>query len=136
VDSTQVVGKGNRPQTRAQYCQTALNAFRDVSDALITREKVDAVRAEARAVEANEDAVRLMSMRETNGRASGLDVLEAKQRLYLAEQSFNQTEISRRLVIVQLYKALGGGWNLTDAQWVAANTAVPAQTQPAPAPKP
>jgi multidrug efflux system outer membrane protein len=124
-------------QTRAQYWQTALNAFRDVSDALITREKVDAVRAEqARAVQANEDAVRLMSMRETNGRASGLDVLEAKQRLYLAEQSFNQTEISRRLVIVQLYKALGGGWNLTDAQWVAANTAVPAQTQPAPAPKP
>jgi multidrug efflux system outer membrane protein len=124
-------------QTRAQYWQTALNAFRDVSDALITREKVDAVRAEqARAVQANEDAVRLMSMRETNGRASGLDVLEAKQRLYLAQQSFNQTEISRRLVIVQLYKALGGGWNLTDAQWVAANTAAGAQTQPAPAPKP
>jgi multidrug efflux system outer membrane protein len=33
-------------QTRAQYWQTALNAFRDVSDALITREKLDAVRAE------------------------------------------------------------------------------------------
>ena len=30
-----------------------------------------------------------------------------------------QTEVSRRLIIVQLYKALGGGWNLTDPQWVA-----------------
>ena len=124
-------------QTRAQYMQTTLSAFRDVSDALISREKVDAIHAEqARAVQANEDAVRLISMRETNGRASSLDVLEAKQRLFLAQQSLNQTEISRRLVIIQLYKALGGGWNLTDAQWVAANTAAGAQTQPAPAPKP
>jgi len=123
-------------QTRAQYLQTALNAFRDVSDALISREKVDAVHAEqARAVQANEDAVRLMTMRQTNGRASGLDVLEAKQRLFLAQQSLNQTEISRRLVIIQLYKALGGGWNLTDAQWVAANSSPGAQSPP-PAQKP
>src|SRR5208337_4072164 len=118
-------------QTRAQYLQTTLSAFRDVSDALISREKVDAVHAEqARAVQANEDAVRLTTMRQTNGRASGLEVLEAKQRLFLAQQSLNQTEISRRLVIVQLYKALGGGWNLTDAQWVAANASPGAQSPP------
>lgn len=124
-------------QTRAQYLQTTLGAFRDVSDALISREKVDAIHAEqARALQANEDAVRLMTLRQSNGRASGLDVLEAKQRLFLAQQSLNQTEIGRRLVVVQLYKALGGGWNLTDAQWVSASTAAGPQTQPAPAPKP
>ena len=43
-----------------------------------------------------------------------------------------QTEINRRLVIVQLYKALGGGWNLTDAQWTAANTQTGAQNPPGP----
>jgi multidrug efflux system outer membrane protein len=123
-------------QTRAQYMQTTLSAFRDVSDALISREKVDAIHAEqVRAVQANEDAVRLMTMRQTNGRASGLDVLEAKQRLFLVQQSLNQTEISRRLVIIQLYKALGGGWNLTDAQWVAANSSPGAQS-PSPVKKP
>src|SRR5215467_7127268 len=37
------------------------------------------------------------------------------------------TEIHRRLVVVQLYKALGGGRNLTDTQWRAADTMPPAQ---------
>ena len=73
-------------QTKAQYNQTALSAFRDVSDALITREKLDAIRAEqAKAVQSNEDAVRLMSMRFTNGRVGGLEVLESKQRLYSSQ---------------------------------------------------
>ena len=115
-------------QTRAQYFQTALGAFRDVSDALITREKLDAIRAEqAKALQSNEDAVRLTSMRLTNGKVSGLDVLEAKQRFYSSQLAINQTEVNRRLIIVQLYKALGGGWKLTDAQWMVPH--------PAPAPQ-
>jgi multidrug efflux system outer membrane protein len=123
-------------QTKAQYMQTTLSAFRDVSDALITREKLDAVRAEqAKVVQSNEDAVRLVSMRFTNGTVGGLDVLESKQRLYSAQLALSQTEINRRLIIVQLYKALGGGWNLTDAQWMAANS-VPATQNPPPANKP
>jgi multidrug efflux system outer membrane protein len=118
-------------QTRAQYLQTALGAFRDVSDALITRDKVDAIRAEqAKALQSNEDAVRLTSMRLTNGTVGGLDVLEAKQRLYSSQLAISQTEVNRRLIIVQLYKALGGGWKLSDAQWMPPNP-VPA-TQPSP----
>jgi len=123
-------------QTREQYLQTALSAFRDVSDALISREKIDAVRAEqARAVQSNEDALRLTTLRYDNGLSSNMAVLEANQRLLSAQVSLAQTEIGRRVVIVQLYKALGGGWNLTDAQWVAASTAPVAQS-PAPAQKP
>jgi outer membrane protein, multidrug efflux system len=123
-------------QTKAQYLQTTLGAFRDVSDALISRDKIDATRAEqARAVKSNEDAVRLMSMRFTNGQVGNIEVLEAKQRLYSAQLTLNQTEINRRLIIVQLYKALGGGWNLTDAQWMAANSA-PAAQSPPPSQKP
>jgi outer membrane protein, multidrug efflux system len=116
-------------QTRAQYLQTTLNAFRDVSDALISREKIDALRAEqAESLRLNESSVQLMSSRLSNGQASGLEVLEAKQRLYAAQLALNQTEISRRIVIVQLYKALGGGWNLTDAQWTTANVSIGPQT--------
>ena len=123
-------------QTKAQYNQTALSAFRDVSDALITREKLDAIRAEqAKVVSSSEDGVRLVSMRFTNGTVGGLDVLESKQRLYSAQLAISQTEINRRLIIVQLYRALGGGWNLTDTQWMAANS-LPATQAPPPDKKP
>jgi multidrug efflux system outer membrane protein len=123
-------------QARAQYLQTALGAFRDVSDALITREKLDAIHAEqAKALQSNEDALRVMSMRFTNGTVSNLEVLEAKQGLYSSQLAFNQTEVNRRLIIIQLYTALGGGWNLSDAQWMAASTQ-PAVSNPRPAKKP
>src|SRR5215472_12128421 len=118
-------------QTRAQYLQTALGAFRDVSDALVTRDKLDAIRAEqAKALQSNEDAVRLTSMRLTNGKVSGLDVLEAKQRLYSSQLAIRQTEVNRRLIVIQLYKALGGGWKLTDQQWMAPNSGPAAQASP------
>jgi multidrug efflux system outer membrane protein len=116
-------------EAKAQYLQTALNAFRDVSDTLISREKYNAIRVEQiRAVESGEEAVRLALLRYTEGLSNYNEVLEAQQRLYPAQVALAQTEINRRLVIVQLYKALGGGWNLTDAQWVTANSPAGART--------
>jgi multidrug efflux system outer membrane protein len=123
-------------QATAQYLQTALSAFRDVSDALISREKYDAIRVELlRAVQSNEEAVQLSLMRYVEGLSSYNEVLEAQQRLYPARLALAQTEINRRLVVVQLYKALGGGWNLTDAQWMAANPLTGTQSS-APVKKP
>jgi multidrug efflux system outer membrane protein len=108
-------------ETRARYGQAAINAFRDVSDALISREKFDAVRGELiRAVQSNEQAVNLATTRYLEGLSTYNEVLEAEQRLYPAQLALAETEISRKLVVVQLYKALGGGWNLTDPQWTAA----------------
>jgi multidrug efflux system outer membrane protein len=110
-------------QARAEYEQTALNAFRDVSDALISREKYDGARMERiRAVESGQEAVSLSRMRYLEGLSNYNEVLEAQQRLFPAQLALAETEINRRVVIVQLYKALGGGWNLTDAQWSAAHT--------------
>lgn len=111
----------NWEEARAQYMQTALSAFRDVSDALISREKYDAVRAELiPAVQFNEQAVRLARSRYVEGISNYNEVLEAQQRLYPAQLALAETEISCRLIVIQLYKALGGGWNLTDPQWVSA----------------
>ena len=125
-----------REQARAQYFETALSAFRDVSDALVSHEKLDAVHAEqVKAVHSSEDGLRVMTARFTNGQVGNLEVLEASQRLYSAQLSLNQTEIYQRLIIVQLYKALGGGWNLTDAQWMTASKQ-PAAQNPLPAKKP
>jgi multidrug efflux system outer membrane protein len=121
-------------QTRAQYLQTALSAFRDVSDALISRERYDTIRSDlSRAVQSSEEAVGLARMRYVEGLSSYNEVLEAQQRLYPAQLALAQTEINRRLVIVQLYRALGGGWNLTDAQWL---TASPLPGAPGPPPPP
>jgi multidrug efflux system outer membrane protein len=116
-------------EARAEYEQTALNAFRDVSDALIAREKYDATRLElTRAVLFAQEAVDLSLMRYTYGLSSYNEVLEAQQRLFPAQLALAQTEINRRVVIVQLYKALGGGWNLTDTQWTAASSPASART--------
>jgi len=113
-------------QTRLQYLQTVLNAFRDVSDALISREKLEGIRAEQiREVQSAKEAVGLARTRYVEGLSSYIEVLEAQQALFPAEFALAGTEISRRIAVVQLYKALGGGWNLSDAQWMSGNPSIP-----------
>jgi len=105
-------------EARAAYEQAALSAFRDVSNALIAREKLEAMRAEQiKAVDAYREAVDVSQQRYVAGKSSYFEVLEAQQELFPAENALAETELDRRLVIVQLYEALGGGWNLPDAQW-------------------
>ena len=108
-------------QAKLQYQQTVLNAFQDVSNALISREKYEGIRAQqAIAVEAYADSFRLANMRYDQGFSSYYEVLEAQQLMLPAQLALAQTELNRRLVIIQLYKALGGGWNLTDSDFQAA----------------
>lgn len=105
-------------QTRIAYEQTALAAFRDVSNALITREKLESVRErQVEAVQALQLAVDLSTQRYVAGKSGYFEVLEAQQQLFPAEIALAQTEVERRLVIVRLYQALGGGWNVRDSDW-------------------
>jgi multidrug efflux system outer membrane protein len=105
-------------ETALQYQQTALSAFQDVSNALISRQQYEATRVEqARAEQAFQDAVKVAFQRYNAGKASYYEVLEAQQLLFPSQSNLAQTQLNQRLVIVQLYKALGGGWNLQDAQW-------------------
>jgi multidrug efflux system outer membrane protein len=105
-------------QTKLQYEQTAQIAFQDVSNALISREKYEGIRAgQAEAVEAYQESVKVSLQRYLAGRASYFEVLDAQQQLFPAENALAVTELSQRTVIVQLYKALGGGWNLQDPAW-------------------
>jgi len=114
-------------ETKLQYELTALSAFQDVSNALITRQKLEGIRAEqVRAVGAYQESVRVSLLRYVAGKASYFEVLEAQIQLFPAENSLAVTELNRRTVVVQLYKALGGGWNLNDPDWVG----------PAPPPSP
>jgi multidrug efflux system outer membrane protein len=107
-------------QTNLAYRQTILNAFRDVSDALLSRQEYETMRVnQSQAVASLQEAVRLADVRYTQGFSGYYEVLEAQQQLFPAELALAQTELQRRLVVIQLYKALGGGWKLTDAQFQA-----------------
>jgi outer membrane protein, multidrug efflux system len=106
-------------ETKLQYQQAALNAFQDVSNALISRTKYDVIRVDQqRAVDNYREAVRIAQLRYNAGKASYYEVLQWQQQLFPAETALAETETSRRIVIIQLYRALGGGWNLTDPQWM------------------
>ena len=99
-----------------------LTALREVSDALTALAKLsDAETGQERAVKALEEAVRHATDRYTYGLASYFEVLEAQQQLYPAQSTLAQIRRNRLTTYVQLYKALGGGWNLTDAQWTGQN---------------
>ena len=106
-------------QTKLEYQLIALRAFQDVSDALTSREKYEGIRAaQMQAVDAYRESVTVALDRYVAGRANYYEVLEAQQQLFPAENALAVTELNRRVVIVQLYKALGGGWNLSDPQWI------------------
>jgi outer membrane protein, multidrug efflux system len=122
-------------QAKLQYEETALNAFTDVSNALISRQKFEVIRVEqARSVDAYENAVAYSLQRYNAGKASYFEVLDAQLQLYPQQNALAQTELNRRVVLVQLYLALGGGWNLTDADWqkhtVTPGPAAPANPHP------
>ncbi len=85
---------------------------------MISRQKYEAIRQEQeREVAAYEESVKIALLRYNAGKASYYEVLEAQQQLFPAQNALAITELNRRVVIIQLYLALGGGWNLTDADW-------------------
>jgi len=106
-------------QAKAQYLQGALKAFQEVSDALVAEQKLTELEEQQkRQVAALNASVAISNKRYRGGLASYYEVLEAQQLLFPAEIALSQTRRDRHLAMVQLYKALGGGWKLTDAQWV------------------
>jgi outer membrane protein, multidrug efflux system len=106
-------------QARLQYEQAVLTALREVSDALTALGKLsEAEVGQDRAVQALEEAVGHATDRYRYGLASYYEVLEAQQQLYPAQNTLAQIRRDRLLSHVRLYKALGGGWSLTEAQWM------------------
>jgi multidrug efflux system outer membrane protein len=106
---------------KLQYQQTALNAFGDVASALVARQKLAEVRdRQERAVSAYGEAVKLSTQRYSSGRASYYEVIQSQLLLYPSEVALAQTKRDQFIAIVQLYRALGGGWNLPDGDWSGA----------------
>jgi multidrug efflux system outer membrane protein len=98
-------------QVVAQYEQTVLTAFREVEDSLVAvRTARTQSEAQQQQVAALQSALKLAELRYKGGLANYLDVLVARRNLFEAELALTGTRRLHLVSIVQLYKALGGGW--------------------------
>jgi outer membrane protein, multidrug efflux system len=114
--------KAQFDEAKAAYQQTILTSFQEVSDALITRQKLaEEYVYDGQAVVALVESVDLSTQRYLNGKSSYYEVLQAQQELYPTQRAQVQTQVGELLAIVQLYKALGGGWQSTLPQTNSAN---------------
>jgi multidrug efflux system outer membrane protein len=105
-------------QAKVQYESAVTNAFGEVSTALVAHQKLAEVETQqTRTVIAYREAVRLANIRYLAGLSSYVEVLDAQQQLFPAENALAQARLSRLSNFVQLYKALGGGWNVADPAW-------------------
>ena len=103
--------QAERELALVQYQKTIQTAFREVSDGLIDYRKVKEVRAQQeQLVTTLHDRSRLAHLRYEGGVDTLLNALDADRELFNAELSLARTRRNELFSIVQLYKALGGGW--------------------------
>jgi outer membrane protein, multidrug efflux system len=103
--------KSEERQALTSYEQTIQRAFGDVSDALIAYEKYRGVREnQQRSVKDLQETVNVSLMRYRGGTTNYLDVLDSQRSLLQAELTLAQARNNEYQSLVQLYKALGGGW--------------------------
>jgi multidrug efflux system outer membrane protein len=95
----------------AEYRKSALNAYREVSNAIVTIQKLAEVRVQQQiGVEALTDAADLARARYDSGLASYIEILTADQDLFARQQLLAQTLGAEFRARAELYRTLGGGW--------------------------
>jgi multidrug efflux system outer membrane protein len=101
-----------RQQTAALFYQQSIQgAFRSVSDALVAYHKTREFRAQQELLfRSAEDAARLSHMRYNGGVTGYLEVLTNETNAFSTELGLVQAQVNELLAVVQLYQALGGGW--------------------------
>lgn len=103
-------------EARLAYEQGVTNALGEVSTTLVALQKLGEEEAQrARAVAADQEAVRLATLRYESGLSAYFEVLDAMEQLLSAENALAQTRRDRLVELAQFYKALGGGWQGSDA---------------------
>jgi multidrug efflux system outer membrane protein len=109
-----------------RYQQAIQTAFREVSDALISHTKSrEQLSYQERQVKTLRTYLELARLRYENGYTSYIEVLDAERNLFNAEVAYSQTQGNVYVSLVNLYKAMGGGW-VAHAERLAANAPVPA----------
>jgi multidrug efflux system outer membrane protein len=120
-----------RDQAKIAFEKAVTQAFGEVSTSLSAHQQLaTAYHEQLTSVNAYHDAVRLSLVRFDNGLSSYLEVIDAQIQAFPAEGAAVTYDLGRKLALVNLYQALGGGWNLSDVQWtsVSAPSATPPPT--------
>jgi multidrug efflux system outer membrane protein len=105
------LAKSQDRQALLSYQQTIQRAFGDVSDALIGYQKLHEVRLRDQDTVADlQESVRLSNLRYSGGTTTYLEVLDGQRALFSAELELAQARGAEYQALVQLYRALGGGW--------------------------
>ena len=105
------IAEARRLEALVAYQQSVQQAFREASDALVGYRKIREFRAQQELLFASaQDARRLADIRYRGGAASYLEVLDADTRLFAAELGLAQAQLSELAALVEIYRALGGGW--------------------------
>ena len=101
-----------RQQTAVLFYQQSIQgAFRSVSDALVAYHKTREFRTQQELLfRSAQDAARLSHMRYTGGVTGYLEVLTNETNAFSGELGLVQARLNELLTLVQLYQALGGGW--------------------------
>jgi multidrug efflux system outer membrane protein len=111
LKSTVKLAEAERDSALIEYQKTIQTAFSDVSNALIAHQRTRESRVEQeKLVIALEDRKRLAYLRYRGGVDTQLNALDADRDLFQAQLALAQNRLSELLSVVQLYKALGGGW--------------------------
>ncbi len=120
LDAVVSGAEARKQQALAQYVQAVQAAFRDVHDALAgiaaNQQVVDAT---AKRIAAVQDTKRLADLRYANGYSSQLEVLNAQRDLLQAQSNLIEAKRAQLAALVSLYKAVGGGWDGTNADKVS-----------------
>jgi multidrug efflux system outer membrane protein len=105
------LAESQREQAVISYKEAIQHAFGDVSDGLIGYQKYHEVRLrQQQLVDDLAESVRLSNMRYQGGTTTYLEVLDGQRSLFAAELTIAQARGNEYQSLVQLYRALGGGW--------------------------
>jgi multidrug efflux system outer membrane protein len=105
------LARSQEQQLLLTYRQTIIDAFRQVSDALVAYQKGHEFRQQQQLLTAAaSDTDRLSKLLYQHGGVSYLQVLTSENNYFAAELNLAQAQLNERLALVQLYDALGGGW--------------------------
>jgi multidrug efflux system outer membrane protein len=105
------LAESQQQQALIGYKQAIQRAFGDVSDALIAYQKSHEVRIHQEELAADlQESVRLSTMRYQGGTAGYLEVLDGQRSLFAAELALAEARGNEFQSLVQIYRALGGGW--------------------------
>lgn len=116
ITSTVDLTKAQKEEALYNYQQTILTALREVDDALIAHQNAkEAVIVERNNVKDLVDYLALSTLQYENGLVDYLYILDAQRRLFEAQLQQAEVEATVFLTLVNIYKALGGGW-VVDAE--------------------